>query len=503
MDKYDVIVIGAGNGGLISALKLAKRGKKTLILEKNALPGGDATSFVRDRFEFDVSFGEFNNYGNKDNQGKLYKVFEELGINNKLELINLKNAYHVYSANSLEDYTMPLGIENYINKLEEYVPESKKTVSTLFLLLEEVEKCMSYIFNNYDNLDFDYINNNYPNFMKVASSSVSKVFEALNIPSKAQDILGAYWMDLGSPLNHLSFVHYGMYLYSSLKYGIQIPKKRCHDLSLVLANELEKSGGNIRYYSLVTEIIENEDGFKIVLENNEEFNCSQVICDISPNMVYGKLFQGKLNTQALKLTNTRILGPKFLTIYVGLNASAEAIGLNDYSYIIYNSLNSTSEYENMSKITNTSCRAVVLNNAINYASPSGTCMITFMTTYFGDILNKTISNENYFKLKDELARKIIENFETTTGIIISPYIEEIEIATPITYASYTNHPNGSYGYKGTDLDNLLPRLINLNKENYIPNLYFCGCFSTLLHGFGATYLSGYMASLEALKEEVK
>ena len=52
MQKYDAVVIGAGNGGLAAACRMAKGGKKTLLVERHNLPGGCASSFRRGRFEF-------------------------------------------------------------------------------------------------------------------------------------------------------------------------------------------------------------------------------------------------------------------------------------------------------------------------------------------------------------------------------------------------------------------------------------------------------------------
>ena len=40
--KYDVIVIGAGLGGLTAGAKLAREGMKVLVLEQHSAPGGSA-----------------------------------------------------------------------------------------------------------------------------------------------------------------------------------------------------------------------------------------------------------------------------------------------------------------------------------------------------------------------------------------------------------------------------------------------------------------------------
>lgn len=50
---YDIIIIGSGLGGLLSAVLLAKEGKKVCVLEKNNQYGGNLQTFVRNKIIFD------------------------------------------------------------------------------------------------------------------------------------------------------------------------------------------------------------------------------------------------------------------------------------------------------------------------------------------------------------------------------------------------------------------------------------------------------------------
>ena len=78
MNMYDVIVIGAGNGGLAAAATAAKHGLKTLLLERNSVPGGCATSFRRGRFEFEAALHELANVGTEYAPGSIRTFFEDL-----------------------------------------------------------------------------------------------------------------------------------------------------------------------------------------------------------------------------------------------------------------------------------------------------------------------------------------------------------------------------------------------------------------------------------------
>ncbi len=54
MADYDVIVIGAGNGGISAGALLAKQGRTVLVLEQSGTIGGCCSSFEKDGYTFDT-----------------------------------------------------------------------------------------------------------------------------------------------------------------------------------------------------------------------------------------------------------------------------------------------------------------------------------------------------------------------------------------------------------------------------------------------------------------
>lgn len=72
--QYDVAIIGAGVGGLLTGNYLARRGFKTVLLEQHVRPGGCVCGFARQGFYFD---GGDQSFGSS---GIVFPILKELGL---------------------------------------------------------------------------------------------------------------------------------------------------------------------------------------------------------------------------------------------------------------------------------------------------------------------------------------------------------------------------------------------------------------------------------------
>jgi len=94
LELYDVIVLGGGLAGLTTAALTAKKGKRVLLLERNYIPGGCASSYYRNGAVFDS--GATTLLGLSEGM-PLRIVLDELGID--VEAKKLQTPMQVHLAN--------------------------------------------------------------------------------------------------------------------------------------------------------------------------------------------------------------------------------------------------------------------------------------------------------------------------------------------------------------------------------------------------------------------
>jgi len=507
-DAYDVVVIGAGNGGLAAATQLALNGKKIILFEQHNLPGGFASSFVRGRFEFETSLHEFASIGPPSNKGSIRKLFEDrFGL--EVEFVEIPEAFRLISTDPSEklDVTMPFGVENFIEVIEKQVPGSRDSVTKLFDIAKEIRGTFRYFSVTKGNPDQGVLMKEYPNFLKTAAYSTKEVEDALNMPEDARKIFNAYWSYIGLPIDRVNFTIFASMVLVYMEYGAYILKNRSHEYTTAFDVKIRELGGNIEYNTRVEKIlVENGKIIGVETSRGDKIKTNHVICNASPTLTYNKLIYPKSEVPeiAYKEVNARIHGLTGFCVYLGLDATAEELGLKEYSYFIMKNMNTEEIYDSWSKLQSPGGQASVVLNVPNpECSPPGTCII-YITTLFRPEVWKDIKPEQYVEIKNKIAEELIIQFEQATGAPIREHIEEIEVATPVTFARFTRTYNGIiYGYEPESWDSVIPRLMMMGQDKYIKGLEFAGGFGRRAHGYGSTISDGYTSALLTLQELIK
>ena len=504
MKKYDVIVIGAGNGGLAAAVTILQGGKSCLVLEKHNIPGGFATSFVRGRFEFEASLHELNGMGQGSSTGSTYALFEELGVIDKIEWLQIKNAYRLIALEEGIDFTMPTGIDNIIEAAKTICEDGDKYMKRFIDMSINVADAMTYIGMSKGKPDMEVMKEKYMDYLKYGSYSVDKVFEMEGFPKKIQQIISAYWSYLGTRTADLNFAHYANMTYKYYLFGAVAPKYRSHEMSLAFEKRIHELGGDIFYNCEVSRILTdvNGDVEGVELTSGEKYMSRHVIANMSPHTVYGKMLDKKVVPEgALKLANFRKIAGRGITIFLGLNKSPEELGITDHSYFVYDTADSNVIYEKMKNLDSSAGQATVcLNHVVPNCSPPGTTILYITSLYMDDVWAE-VEEKDYFKKKNEVARRFIEKFELATGAKKFGHIEELAIATPVTYARYGGHPQGTiYGYESQPLDALMARAQMVNDDASIKGLRMCGGFGDRLLGYSSAYKSGLNEAKRTLND---
>jgi phytoene dehydrogenase-like protein len=124
--EYDVIVIGAGIGGLVCGSYLAKSGAKVLMVEQHTVPGGLCSFFKRKEFYFDAGANYFGGIGDPKTFGGMILR----GLDLDVQYIQLDPVFLVHFPDL--HLALPASLESHIELLQRIYPAEKENIPVFF-----------------------------------------------------------------------------------------------------------------------------------------------------------------------------------------------------------------------------------------------------------------------------------------------------------------------------------------------------------------------------------
>ena len=137
---YDVIVIGSGMGGLVTATQLAAKGAKVLVLEKYLIPGGSAAYFEREGYRFDVGASMIFGFGTEGTTNLLTRALE--GVNMSMETIPDPVQIDYHLPNNLE-LKVHKNYGKFIEELTAKFPHEKIGIRRFYDECWQVFNCLN------------------------------------------------------------------------------------------------------------------------------------------------------------------------------------------------------------------------------------------------------------------------------------------------------------------------------------------------------------------------
>ncbi|EMB77230.1 NAD(P)/FAD-dependent oxidoreductase [Streptococcus mutans] len=479
---YDVIVIGAGLGGLSTAAFLSKSGKKVLVLEKMQQIGGYAYSFSRRKSNYEISL---HSLGDLDQQGSLYKILDEIGLFQKVEFNKHSSNYSVVTRNG--DIHAIKGLNSFVTRMQLLFPESEREIHEIVSLFKIIRKEIDYLNSLSGSPSFIEMVDNTPIILKYRDASLYSMLSDFTNNQKLIEEFSRYWIYFSLPPKELAGVIYAYVWTEYIMHGSYYPKGGSKAISDAFKDIILENGGEIKTNKSVTEIlIVNNQAVGVDCEGEKYFG-KNIVSNIPPKTTVELAKNGKFNKRFIKKVGSIIpscssfityvtLDKDFYDIYgTLLDGGREFLINNGRTDDFWNNLNSE-------KITDLPVSLTIYSDS----EDKNTIVTIFSASEFSK-WNKKDKRQYRLKKKHweaELIRKIDSIFKD-----FSSHIIEKVSGSPLTNIRFTGNIDGAtYGSAQIVSQTLNKRLDNVTP---IDGLYLVGGWTRPSSGYSGVIWSGY------------
>jgi all-trans-retinol 13,14-reductase len=501
MKKYDAIIIGGGLGGLVAGAKLAKEGKKVVLLEQHNIPGGCATNFKRLGSKMDVGLHEIGSFSKGSTQTV---IFKDLKINENIDFVELPEFYRF--TNGRLDIVIPDNREEAEKILIQKLPEEKKGIENFF------KEIMGF----YDELQrmprgglkfllqlpiFPFL---YPHFIFSRNKTVGEFMDKI---IKNNDLKLALTANIGYYHDSVETMAYSYFAIAQGGYysGGYYIKGGSQNLSNYLTKLIKDNGGEVLLSHKVIKILtENNRAIGVEYKNifgsgeSENFFSQYVIANAAiPNVANDLLSEEAGEKLKLKINKMEV-ACSLLNIYLFFKKPVREIGNKHYSTFVFDQ--SVQNLHDLNYHINFEKRGFVF---VDYsqvdsqlAAPGKGVGVICTVDYLKDW--EELNADEYKDKKEAAAQIYIEKLEKLIPGI-KEQIEYYEVGTPKTTKRYTSNPQGTpYGFAQIPSQALIKRI---SQKSSIENLYFASAWTMPGGGFTGAIFSGYFCAEEILNKK--
>ncbi len=496
MSDYDVIVIGAGNGGLMAAARLAKKGVRVLVLERHNIPGGCATSFCRGRFEFEVALHQLSGLGTEEYQGPLWRMLASVDAIDKLDFVTMTDLYRLQLSGSDLDITLRPDRNELVADLQATFPHEKEAIQKFidFSYAYFTEAIGAYYMQ-----DPEAAPDKYPLYFKYALKSAQEVLDDHFKDPQLKFAISPYWSYIGVPPSLMSFHDLASVIVGYCEFKPTHIKGGSQALSNAVADTIIQNGGNIRFSNGVKKIIVKDGAVQgVITEKGEEITSRCVVSNASKISTFVDLMDPEhVPAEVTKEMRQISIAQGALVLYMGLDCPPETVDIKESTNFVFGTDDYDRAYEQMKnlEINNDDMLLMSCYNLVDSGfSPEGTSQVAVVTLKYGDTWLQ-VPPAQYAAKKYECADVILTRLAEFYPNL-RDHIEEIEIATPITSMRYLGTQKGSiyaYDHFIKDSDHFI------RNETHIKGLHGVGGWFGMI-GFQPTLTSGVVTAKAVMKE---
>lgn len=483
MEQKSVLITGAGLAGLATALRLAKKGYKVVILEKNNQAGGRLNQIKKDGFTFDTGPSFFSmSYEFTD-------FARDCGIDLPFNYFELDPLYTVNFRKSGTTYFLYKDIARLAAQFSEKEPGFEKGIRRYLeksgrLFHDTVDVVIK---SNYDSilhylLTLSRVN---PIHLPVMFRSFWQQVSRYVSTDEAREILSLVAFFLGRTpfdtkgvytlLSYTEFIHDG---YFNVEGGM-------YRIVEGFVKELEKENINIIYNTTITGFIAEDHRLKYLVDSEgKKWGADIFLINADAAVFRGQIFRRPAFSVERLDKKEWTMGS--LTIYLGLDCKLPDV--HHHNYFLGDNYRDYADrvFSNPEVLEKPYYYVNVLSRSNPGCAPEG-CESLFFVVPVPDLRFKKDWSD-----RDEITDSIIDDFSARSGKNIRPHIVSRTVYTPVDWQDQYNLHRGS----GLGLSHKMLQIGGFRPANFdeeFRNVFYAGASTIPGTGLPMVLISSKLA----------